>query len=126
MMRVNDGFKLSTAATEIALNNRRLVENPEKFGWQNWLLRLAAARHVWHTAPLNDAPIQPALCVKKPDPFACFWVSFSLREISSLDRVISTLKHFVSKSGYDRLMFSGSKRSEIVNICLFFNTNWSE
>jgi len=53
-------------------------------------------------------------------------VSFSLREISSLDRVISTLKHFVSKSGYDRLMFSGSKRSEIVNICLFFNTNWSE
>ena len=29
MMSVNDGFKLSTAATEIALNNRRLEENPE-------------------------------------------------------------------------------------------------
>ena len=35
IMRVNDGFKLSTAATEIALNNRRLVENPENFGGQN-------------------------------------------------------------------------------------------
>ena len=44
MMSVNDGFKLSTAATEIALNNRRLEENPENFGGQNWLLRLAA-RH---------------------------------------------------------------------------------
>ena len=124
-MRVNDGFKLSTAATEIALNNRRLVENPENFGGQNQLLSLAA-RHVWHTAPLNDAQIQPALCVKKPDPLAWFWVSFSICEISLLDRVISTLKRFVNKSGYDRLLFSGSKRSEIVNICLLFNTNWSE
>ena len=44
-LRVNDGFKLSTEATEIALNNRRLVENPGNFGGQNWLLRLAA-RHV--------------------------------------------------------------------------------
>ena len=52
MMRVNDGFKLSTAATEIALNNRRLVENLENFGGQNWLLR----------------PIQPALYVKKARP----------------------------------------------------------
>ena len=43
-MRVNDAFKLSTAATEIALNNSRLVENPENFGGQNWLLRLAT-RH---------------------------------------------------------------------------------
>ena len=45
MMRVNDFFILSTAATEIALNNRRLVENLENFGGQNWLLK----------------PIQPAL-----------------------------------------------------------------
>ena len=81
MMRVNDGFKLSTAATETALNNRRLVENPENFGGQNWLLR----------------PIQPALCVKKPDPLAWFWVSFSICEIASLDRVISTLKQVVTK-----------------------------
>ena len=43
-MRVNDGFELSSAATEIALNNRRLVENSENFGGQNWLLRVAA-RH---------------------------------------------------------------------------------
>ena len=35
-MRVNDGFELSTAATKIALNNRRLVENSENFGGQNW------------------------------------------------------------------------------------------
>ena len=32
----------SCIATEIALNNSRLVENPENFGRQNWLLRLAA------------------------------------------------------------------------------------
>ena len=37
-------FELSMEATEIALNHRRLVENPENFGGQNWLLRLAA-RH---------------------------------------------------------------------------------
>ena len=43
-MRVNAWFELSMIATEIALNNRRLVENPENFGRQNWLLRLAA-RH---------------------------------------------------------------------------------
>ena len=43
-MRVNAWFELSTVATEIALNNRRLVENPENFARQNWLLRLAA-RH---------------------------------------------------------------------------------
>ena len=41
-MRVNAWFELSMIATEIALNNRRLVENPENFGRQNWLLRLAA------------------------------------------------------------------------------------
>ena len=81
---------------------------------------------MWHTAALNDALILQALCVKKPYPLAWFWVSFSICEISSLDRVIFKLKHFFSKSGYDRLMFSGSKRPEIVNICLLFNTNWSE
>ena len=81
------------------------------------------AGFVWHTAPLNDAPIRPALCVQKPDPLAWFWVSFSICEISSLDRVIFKLKHLFSKSGYDRLVFSGSKRPEIVNICLLFNTN---
>ena len=50
---------------------------------------------MWHTAPLNDAPIRPALCVKKPDPLAWFWVSFSICEISPLDRVIFKLKHFL-------------------------------
>ena len=60
------------------------------------------------------------------DSLAWFWVSFSICEISLLDRVIFKLKHFFRKSGYDRLMFSGSKRPEIVNICLLFNTNWSE
>ena len=38
------GFVLTTAATEIALNNGHLVENPENFGGQIWLLRLTA-RH---------------------------------------------------------------------------------
>ena len=42
------------------------------------------AGFVWHTAPLNDALIRQALCVKKPDPLAWFWVSFSICEISSL------------------------------------------
>ena len=50
---------------------------------------------MWHTAPLNDAPIRPALCVKKPDPLAWFWVSFSICQISSLERVIFKLKHFL-------------------------------
>ena len=47
-MRVNDVFELSTAATEIALNNRHPVENPENFGEQNWLLRLAACHEIVH------------------------------------------------------------------------------
>lgn len=42
------GFVLTTAATEIALNTGHLVVNPEDFGGQIWLLRLAA-----HHEPLK-------------------------------------------------------------------------
>ena len=70
------------------------------------------------TAPLTDAPIRPALCRKNADPFAWFCVSFSTCKISSLDKQISTLKHFFSKSVYGNFKFSLSKRSGIVGILL--------
>ena len=51
-------------------------------------------------------------------------VSFSICKISSLDKQISTLKHFFSKSIHDSFKFSSSKRSGIVGILLLCDTNW--
>ena len=61
---------------------------------------------------------------KNADPLAWFCVSFSICNISSLDKQISTLKHFFSKSVYDSFKFSSSKRSGIVGILLLCDTNY--
>ena len=72
-MTPNDGFKLSTAATEIALNNRRLVENPENFGGQNWLLRLAARHEAKRPVDKHlGPPFHGTRCASDPD-VSSYW-----------------------------------------------------